>query len=121
MIDATARTAARTLAAIGLGVLLVFAIASLSVIRIWTGFRAATPDKLPLIGPTEDSSISLATGHEGLGITTSLATARLLADYLLGKTPPIPIDPYLPSRMRNVPPEASTDAHSQTLTNGVFP
>jgi len=96
-------------------------ITSLATVRTWTGFRAATPDKLPLIGPTEDSSISLATGHEGLGITTSLATARLLADYLLGKTPPIPIDPYLPSRMRNVPPEASTDAHSQTLTNGVFP
>lgn len=71
---------------------------NLSGIRVWTGFRAATPDKLPLIGPTEDSTVFLATGHEGLGITTSLATARLLADALLGHEPEIPIAPYLPER-----------------------
>jgi glycine/D-amino acid oxidase-like deaminating enzyme len=71
---------------------------SLSAIRIWTGFRAATPDKLPLIGPTEDSSIYLATGHEGLGITTSLATAKLLAGHLLNQPTAIPLEPYLPSR-----------------------
>ena len=72
---------------------------SLTVMRSWTGFRAATPDKLPLIGPTEDPTVWLATGHEGLGITTSLGTARLLADHLLGRPSGIPIDPYLPSRL----------------------
>ena len=57
----------------------------LSAIRSWTGFRAATPDKLPLIGLCPGyRSVYLATGHEGLGITTSLATARLLADQVLG-------------------------------------
>ncbi|HEX3437530.1 MAG TPA: FAD-dependent oxidoreductase [Pseudacidobacterium sp.] len=70
----------------------------LSSIRVWTGFRAATPDKLPLIGPTEDPTVFLATGHEGLGITTSLATARLLADHLLGRGSAIPPQPYLPGR-----------------------
>jgi glycine/D-amino acid oxidase-like deaminating enzyme len=75
-------------------------LASLSTVRVWSGFRAATPDKLPLIGPTEDPSILLATGHEGLGITTSLATGRLLADLVLGRSSQIPITPYLPSRMR---------------------
>jgi D-hydroxyproline dehydrogenase subunit beta len=74
-------------------------IASLKVLRAWTGFRAATPDKLPLIGPTEDSTMFLATGHEGLGITTSLATARLLVDSIAGRQTAIPIAPYLPSRM----------------------
>jgi glycine/D-amino acid oxidase-like deaminating enzyme len=74
-------------------------LAHLSAIRVWTGFRSATPDKLPLIGPWEkDSSIFLAVGHEGLGITTSLATGRLIADSLLGRTPVIPSEPYLPSR-----------------------
>ena len=74
-------------------------LASLSAIRVWTGFRAATPDKLPLIGPSShDPTLFLATGHEGLGITTSLATARLLADQLTGSEPPIPIEPYLPER-----------------------
>lgn len=71
----------------------------LSAIRIWTGFRAATPDKLPLIGPwPEDKSLFLAAGHEGLGITTSLGTARLLVDHLVGDKTNIPIDPYLPER-----------------------
>jgi glycine/D-amino acid oxidase-like deaminating enzyme len=71
----------------------------LSSVRTWTGFRAATPDKLPLIGPwPADKSLFLATGHEGLGITTSLGTARLLADHITGAKPEIPIEPYLPSR-----------------------
>lgn len=74
-------------------------LASLSAIRVWSGFRAATPDKLPLIGPSShDPTVFLATGHEGLGITTSLASARLLVDGLTGCDSPIPIEPYLPER-----------------------
>ncbi|MGC2254147.1 MAG: FAD-dependent oxidoreductase, partial [Candidatus Acidiferrales bacterium] len=72
----------------------------LSAIRTWTGFRAATPDKLPLIGPMPGhDNLFLATGHEGLGITTSLGTARLLVDQLLQRTPEIPAAPYLPGRV----------------------
>jgi glycine/D-amino acid oxidase-like deaminating enzyme len=71
----------------------------LSAIRVWTGFRPATPDKLPLIGPSpEDPSVWVAAGHEGLGITTSLATAKLICSQILGQRPAIPIQPYLPSR-----------------------
>ena len=72
----------------------------MSAIRVWTGFRAATTDKLPLIGPwPDDKTIWLATGHEGLGITTSLATARLLVDQITGRKPVIPVEPFLPSRV----------------------
>ena len=72
----------------------------LSSLRTWTGFRAATPDKLPLIGPHKDHKrLYLATGHEGLGITTSLATAKLLVDQVINRKPAIPIAPYLPSRV----------------------
>jgi glycine/D-amino acid oxidase-like deaminating enzyme len=72
---------------------------ALSAIRVWTGFRPATPDKLPLIGPClEDPTLYLATGHEGLGITTSLATAKLMAAQILNSAPKIPMEPYLPSR-----------------------
>lgn len=75
-------------------------IAKLSAIRVWTGFRAATPDKLPLIGPhPDDSHLLLATGHEGLGITTALGTARLIADSIAGRAAEIPAEPYLPARM----------------------
>lgn len=72
---------------------------SVSCTRVWTGFRPATPDKLPLIGPwVTDPSLYLATGHEGLGITTSLATAQLICAQILNLAAPIPREPYLPSR-----------------------
>jgi glycine/D-amino acid oxidase-like deaminating enzyme len=75
-------------------------IGDLIAIRTWTGFRAATPDKLPIIGPAPaDPRLYLATGHEGLGITTSLATGRLVADLIAGRTPVIPPEPYLPGRV----------------------
>lgn len=71
----------------------------LSAIRVWTGHRPATPDKLPLIGPsTVNDRLWLATGHEGLGITTSLGTGRLLADLILKRPTAIPVEPYLPAR-----------------------
>jgi glycine/D-amino acid oxidase-like deaminating enzyme len=74
-------------------------LARLSALRAWTGFRAATPDKLPLIGPCPDQSgLWLATGHEGLGITTSLGTAKLLVDQIMGRKPAIDLEPYLPAR-----------------------
>ncbi|MBS1810841.1 MAG: FAD-dependent oxidoreductase [Acidobacteria bacterium] len=72
----------------------------LSSVRAWTGFRAATPDKLPLIGPCPGHErLYLATGHEGLGITTSMGTAKLLVDQLLDRTSKIPTAPYLPNRV----------------------
>jgi glycine/D-amino acid oxidase-like deaminating enzyme len=75
------------------------ALGSMSAVRVWTGFRAATPDKLPLIGLCPGyKSVFLATGHEGLGITTSLGTARLLVDQVTGSKPEIAVEPYLPSR-----------------------
>ena len=71
----------------------------LSSLRVWTGFRAATPDKLPLIGPwPEHDKLYLAAGHEGLGITTSLGTAKLLVDEILGRESAIPRTPYAPNR-----------------------
>jgi glycine/D-amino acid oxidase-like deaminating enzyme len=79
-------------------------LASLSAIRTWTGFRAATPDKVPLIGAwPADPTLYLATGHEGLGITTSLGTARLLVDQMVNRKPAIALEPYLPSRSPKEP------------------
>ena len=78
-------------------------LAHLSGLRVWTGFRAATPDKLPLIGPAQclcdDRTLWLALGFEGLGITNAPAAARLLTDQLLGRASEIDVTPYLPQRM----------------------
>ena len=79
------------------------ALRGLRVERSWAGFRAATEDKLPLIGPakglSDDPTLWLAVGFEGLGITCSLGAARLVTDSLLGRKSVIDPAPYLPIRM----------------------
>jgi glycine/D-amino acid oxidase-like deaminating enzyme len=76
-------------------------LAQMNIVRCWTGLRAATPDGLPLIGPcAARRGLWLATGHEGLGITTSLATAQLLAAQIQGEGARIPVAPYLPGRFQ---------------------
>jgi glycine/D-amino acid oxidase-like deaminating enzyme len=76
---------------------------NLSSLRVWTGFRAATPDKLPLIGPatglSDDPTLWLAAGFEGLGITNALGAARLLVDAMTGRPSSIDPVPYLPARL----------------------
>lgn len=72
---------------------------ALKALRCWTGVRAATPDGLPLLGPHPAHDwLWLATGHEGLGITTALASAELLAAQMQNLTPHIAAAPYLPQR-----------------------
>ena len=75
------------------------AVASLSAIRTWVGFRPATPDNLPLVGAWDPApGLFIAAGHEGLGITTAPGTGRLVADAILGRSSPIDPKPYSPMR-----------------------
>jgi glycine/D-amino acid oxidase-like deaminating enzyme len=82
------------------------ALSGVSSLRVWTGFRGATDDHLPVIGPSAalngDPSLYLAVGHEGLGITTALPTAQLIADALLGRPSAIDRTPYRPERFAAV-------------------
>ena len=72
----------------------------ISAIRSWAGFRPATPDKMPYIGPFPGSeAIWLATGHEGYGITTSIATGRIISEMLDNVESEISIEPFLPDRL----------------------
>lgn len=75
-------------------------LADLSVVRTWAGFRPSTPDNMPAVGlcPGE-TTLYVNTGHEGLGITTCLGTARLLADLIAGRTPAIDSKPFSPERL----------------------
>jgi len=71
----------------------------LQALRIWTGFRPTTADGRPYLGAVpERRDLWVAAGHEGLGITTALGSARLLVDQLLGRVPQIDPRPYLPAR-----------------------
>ena len=75
------------------------ALADLNAIRCWTGLRAATPDSLPLLGPhPQRPGLWLAVGHEGLGVTTAPASARLLAAQITGHRAELDPTPYLPQR-----------------------
>ena len=75
-------------------------LAQLSALRTWTGFRAATRDKLPFIGVCPGHErVYLAAGHEGLGISTSLATARLIADHIFHRESSIDRRPYEAARV----------------------
>jgi len=72
----------------------------LSIVRTWTGFRPATTDKLPLIGRWDATDgLWIAAGHEGLGITSSLGTARILADLIARRAPAIDATPFSPMRL----------------------
>lgn len=74
-------------------------LARLNGIRSWTGFRAASPDGLPLLGEhPHQPGLWLAVGHEGLGVTTAPGSADLLVAQLFGERPPLPVAPYLPQR-----------------------
>jgi len=74
-------------------------LAGLAVIRVWTGFRAATADKLPLIGPTADDTVLLAIGFEGLGITNAPGAARLVLHHMTQAEIALDPRPYLPCRV----------------------
>jgi len=83
-------------------------LATVPAIRVWTGLRAATPDGLPLVGPWPAiAGLWLATGHEGLGITTAPATAEGLVAGLLGRDAVVDPAPWLPARFLAVPVEAA--------------
>ena len=76
---------------------LVPALAQVPVLRTWAGFRPCGPAHLPFIGPWPNSpGLFVATGHEGLGITTSLVTAELIAHHVLGTPAGVDPHPFLP-------------------------
>ncbi|MFT6659430.1 NAD(P)/FAD-dependent oxidoreductase [Maritalea sp.] len=65
----------------------------------WMGFRPSLPDTLPAIGHASASNkITYAFGHGHLGLTQSLATAKLVCDLVAGRTPEINMTPFNPSR-----------------------
>ena len=70
------------------------------MLRSYIGFRPASPDHLPLIGPdTAVSGLYHASGHEGAGIGLAPGTAELVTALLAGSTPPVDPAPFAPARL----------------------
>lgn len=62
----------------------------------WAGFRPATPDSLPLLGPVPGApGVIVATGHGMLGVTLAPATGAAVATLARGERPRwlAPFDP----------------------------
>lgn len=53
------------------------------LVETWWGYRPATPDELPILGPSPLSNLTLATGHHRNGVLLAPATAELIADWVL--------------------------------------
>ena len=90
--DVMATIASRSIA-------LVPALAGARLMRVYTGFRPATPDRLPVIGPDPVvGGLFHATGHEGAGVGLAQVTAELLAALVLGQPLPMDINPFAADR-----------------------
>ncbi|MEL7506359.1 MAG: glycine oxidase ThiO [Cyanobacteria bacterium J06554_1] len=50
----------------------------------WWGYRPATPDESPILGPGQCDNLTLATGHHRNGILLTPITAKLIVDSIQG-------------------------------------
>jgi D-amino-acid dehydrogenase len=65
----------------------------------WMGHRPATPDSLPVIGPSPRApAVVYAFGHGHLGLTQAATTGAVVADLRAGRKPRIAIEDYSISR-----------------------
>jgi glycine oxidase len=75
-------------------------LAGLSIEEFWWGFRPATPDELPLLGPGPQGNLTLAVGHYRNGVLLTPITAEVVADVVLGRQPEVDLKPFHWSRLR---------------------
>ena len=65
----------------------------------WAGFRPATPDSLPLLGPIPgQDGLYVAAGHGMLGVTLAPATGVAVADMVTTRSVPAWLAPMAPGR-----------------------
>ncbi len=68
------------------------------ILETWTGLRPATPDGLPILGPSAIPGVYYATGHYRNGVLLAPITAAIMTDLLECRKPSISIDAYSPAR-----------------------
>lgn len=72
--------------------------AECTVVDHWAGLRPGSPNGLPFIGPHPSiDGLFINAGHFRNGIVLAPASARLLADLMLGRPPIVDPAPYLPA------------------------
>jgi thiazole synthase/glycine oxidase len=73
-------------------------VGSYPILETWSGLRPATPDGLPILGPSAIRGVYYATGHYRNGILLAPITARIIADLIEGRKPDLAVEAYAPSR-----------------------
>ncbi|HTW89384.1 MAG TPA: glycine oxidase ThiO [Candidatus Binataceae bacterium] len=67
----------------------------------WAGFRPATDDKMPVLGPSPAyPNVLYATAHFRSGILLSALTGEVVAALVKGRKPPLDLTPFLPDRFK---------------------
>jgi D-amino-acid dehydrogenase len=69
-----------------------------SQVAHWSGLRPMTPDGRPLLGRTRLPGLWVDAGHGPLGWTQACGSARVLADLVAGRAPPLRAADYDPHR-----------------------
>ena len=94
--EVTAGAVAKLLTA---AIRLVPALADAELSATWSSFRPYTPDELPLLGPSSTQGLILMSGHYRNGILLAPISARIVADCVTGKRPPLDLTPFSPNRV----------------------
>lgn len=78
---------------------LVPALKDAHIVRSWSGLFDLTPDGRAMIGPAEHiAGLWIATGFNGHGMAIAPAVTESLAQSILGESPAVNLDPFLPTR-----------------------
>lgn len=93
--EVTAGAVANLLAA---AIRLVPALAEAELSATWSSFRPYTSDELPLLGPSGVPGLLFMSGHYRNGILLAPISARIVADCVTGKKPPLDLAPFAPER-----------------------
>ena len=73
------------------------ALKTLEPVNRWAGLRPGLTGRHPLIGPVRGAkNLFVACGHYRNGLTLAPATAELLVDVIIGRTPKVAIDGWTP-------------------------
>lgn len=81
-----------------------------SVERAWAGLRPKTPDAWPILGPAPYwENVTLATGHNSIGIILSAITGQTIAEYVTKGYVPDIIRPFSIARFEQEQKGAGSD------------
>jgi glycine oxidase len=93
--EVTAGAVAKLLAA---AIRLVPALNAAELSATWSSFRPYTQDELPLLGPSATPGLLWMSGHYRNGILLAPISAKIVADCVQGRKPPLELGPFSPDR-----------------------